>query len=815
MSIARKILMGAAGAGSKTTYVDDVFSTYLYRGDGATSRSINNGVDNTEGGLVWSKSRNQIQTHILCDTERGYLKYLASDSNAAQTTESDPSIIVRGFTSTGYTIGGWNPINQSGQTFASWNFRKQKGFFDIVTWTGNGSTRTIAHNLGSVPGCIMVKNTSSAIDWAVWHRGAVESNATNTLCLNNTAASSTNSTYFDNGSTPPTKDNFTVHTSNRVNANGETYVAYVFAGGDSQNIDITNKTVTNLGGSFNASYPMSNINDGVAETSNATNIAYVSNADGMIDVYVDLTSAHVITSYNIAPQGSISSNEYYNIPTKFEIYGTNDTSSWTLITTSQVGYQGWRAGTYQHFPIPRTNGYRYWRIKVLENKNSDGTNGGGSSISEWKMDGYNASSKSLEYKFGENGDQNVIKCGSYVGNNNSGGPEINLGWEPQWIILKPTAGSENWFMADCLRGIVTGGNDMRLLPNTTHAEITNFDGISLTPTGFKITSSNELINPNGTGVVYIAIRRPDGYVGKPAEAGTDTFAMDTGAGTTTIPNFDGNFPVDFAIIATPGTAGQHRNTGARLTGPQYMRTNGNNAESGHAGFTFDCNAGWGSQGDGSNWQSWHWKRHAGFDVVTYSGNGVSGRQMPHGLSKSPEMMWVKRRNSNDDWIIYHKGLNGGTNPEDYYMVLNSTAAETNNVNRWNDTAPTSTNFILGNDGTVNSGGTTRYIAMLFASVDDISKLGYYNGTGYAGHVITTGFTPRLLIIKNITNANSWFMYDSLRGLGAGNDPYLQLENTNAQAGGDTFAISSTGFTINQSYSSVNASGSKYIYYAHA
>ena len=61
------------------------------------------------------------------------------------------------------------------------------------------------------------------------------------------------------------------------------------------------------------------------------------------------------------------------------------------------------------------------------------------------------------------------------------------------------------------------------------------------------------------------------------------------------------------------------------------------------------------------------------------------------------------------------------------------------------------------------------------------------------------------------------MYDSLRGLGAGADPYLQLENTNTQASGgdDVFATSSTGFTINKTYSSVNASGGKYIYYAHA
>ena len=74
-----------------------------------------------------------------------------------------------------------------------------------------------------------------------------------------------------------------------------------------------------------------------------------------------------------------------------------------------------------------------------------------------------------------------------------------------------------------------------------------------------------------------------------------------------------------------------------------------------------------------------------------------------------------------------------------------------------------------------------------------------------------------LIIKTTTASNGWFTYDSLRGLGAGADPYLQLQNNNAQdtSGADVFATSSTGFTINQNYDSVNASGGKYIYYAHA
>ena len=69
MSIARKILMGSSG-GKKSTYVDDVFSTYLYNGDGTTSNALNNGVDLTEGGLVWLKSRSDTMDYYLFDTER-------------------------------------------------------------------------------------------------------------------------------------------------------------------------------------------------------------------------------------------------------------------------------------------------------------------------------------------------------------------------------------------------------------------------------------------------------------------------------------------------------------------------------------------------------------------------------------------------------------------------------------------------------------------------------------------------------------------------------------------------------------------------
>ena len=143
MSIARKILMGAAGAGGDATYVDDVFSTYLYKGSSSSGsgpgQTITNGVDLAEeGGLVWLKDRNATNEHALTDTVTGAGKRLQSESSTSQGTGTES---VSGFTNSGFTLaGGWNPmVNASNSDYVSWTWRKQKGFFDIVTYTGNST----------------------------------------------------------------------------------------------------------------------------------------------------------------------------------------------------------------------------------------------------------------------------------------------------------------------------------------------------------------------------------------------------------------------------------------------------------------------------------------------------------------------------------------------------------------------------------------------------------------------------------------------------------------------------------------------------
>ena len=50
-------LLGAVGNASNPVYIEDVFSTYLYTGNGSI-QSINNGIDESgKGALTWIKWR--------------------------------------------------------------------------------------------------------------------------------------------------------------------------------------------------------------------------------------------------------------------------------------------------------------------------------------------------------------------------------------------------------------------------------------------------------------------------------------------------------------------------------------------------------------------------------------------------------------------------------------------------------------------------------------------------------------------------------------------------------------------------------------
>jgi hypothetical protein len=228
--LSTKLKEAAGNSADATLYVDDVFSTYLYTGDGSSAQNINNGIDLAgKGGMVWVKGRSNATTHVIVDTNRfvssSNIQNLFSDSTAAASASANEfgSFNSNGFSIPYNTTAGWT--NFGTRTFASWTFRKAAKFFDVVTYTGTGIARTIAHSLGVAPGMVIVKRTDTTGNWQVYSNGLTS--AAYSIQLNLTAAQASAPTVWN--STAPTSSVFSVGTSTDVNASGGTYVAYLYA----------------------------------------------------------------------------------------------------------------------------------------------------------------------------------------------------------------------------------------------------------------------------------------------------------------------------------------------------------------------------------------------------------------------------------------------------------------------------------------------------------------------------------------------------------------------------------------------------------
>jgi len=209
--------------------INDYFSTTLYTGNG-TSQTITNDIDlDGEGGMVWIKARNtDLMGHIVTDTERGVGKALVPNVTNAEDTNHQFGYL-SDFNSNGFTItngsSNANRVNSSSYNYASWTWRKDPRFFDIQTYTGNGTAgRTVSHNLNAAPGMVIVKKTDTAEDWAVLHRSLSAANGI--LYLNKTDIGQNTPIFNDEHAGDST---FAVGNHPASNDNSATYVAYLFA----------------------------------------------------------------------------------------------------------------------------------------------------------------------------------------------------------------------------------------------------------------------------------------------------------------------------------------------------------------------------------------------------------------------------------------------------------------------------------------------------------------------------------------------------------------------------------------------------------
>ena len=404
---------------------------------------------------------------------------------------------------------------------------------------------------------------------------------------------------------------------------------------------------------------------------------------------------------------------------------------------------------------------------------------------------------------GENGDDGMIACGSFVTDSNGNGPLQNLGWEPQFVIQKvSSSGSGGWYMTDSIRGMSKTGTQL-LRANSSAAEgAENTEFVSLSATGF--TPVNNIMPANKT-CVYMAIRAPMMVEPKSTD---EVFAIDF-SNNSDIPAYVSNFPVDMSIRAA--TAGGSKDTGSRLTQGEYLETDSTTAKTTNNNEQYDYMNGYYAGTRANTTLAWMWKRAKGyFDVVAYTGDGVAGRTVNHSLDVVPKMIWVKRRNaSGHGWYVYLGEIGNDKN-----LVLNTTASLDNST-YWNSTSPSDVLFTLGSSAAVNS-SSGDFIAYLFASLAGISKVFSYTGNG-SSQTIDCKFSAgsRFVLIKRTDSSGDWYIWDSLRGIVAGNDPHLSLNTTAAQVtSDDSIDPHSSGFIVNQvSATNVNVSAATYIGYA--
>ena len=626
-------------AGNAVPYIEDVFSTYLFTGNGG-AQTITNDIDlSGKGGLVWYKKRSEVGNNRLFDTARGP-KELISNSTAAQLDWTGYwQFNVNGFSFLQAGLG-----NDNNAALASWTFREQPKFFDIVTYTGTGANRTIAHNLGSVPGSIFVKRTDASADWQVYHRSLAN---TQYMVLNSTAAVATGATRWN--STTPTSTVFSVGTDTTVNASGGTYVAYIFA--------------HDAGG------------------------------------------------------------------------------------------------------------------------------------------------------FGNAGTDNVISCGSCLG-----AASVNLGYEPQFVLVKTRTNVQDWYLFDTARGLTASvptfaETGAYLLPNSSAAEASFVNGLcSINSTGFNLDISSAQT------YIYIAIRR--GPMKTPT-VGTSVFGLNARTGTGAIATVTGGQTDDAVLIKNRGAAVASLFS-SRLTGTGYLVTSSTAAEVAAGTTILQANP-WDvmdgvkvgttstiTNASANTFINYLFRRAPGFfDVVCYTGDDSSSRVLPHNLAAQPYLVIIKTRNSVQNWQALYN-FTGAGNAANGRLLLNTSDT---NFGAGIIIASSSTSITLnaGSNSTPNT-----YIAYLFANCPGVSNVGSYTGTA-ATLTVNCGFTSgaRFVLIKRTDSVGDWYVWDSARGIVAGNDPYLVLNSTAAEVTTtDWVDTAASGFELSNSVGNLaNVVGGTYLFLA--
>jgi len=616
-----------AKSGGAANYIEDVFSTYLYTGNGST-QTITNGIDlSTKGGLVWLKARSSAYSHCLTDTVQGRSKQLSSNNTlAANTAASNDGITT--FNADGFSLGGANTFyntNVNAVTFASWTFREQAKFFDVVTYTGNGAARTISHNLGSAPGCVIIKCTSlGGTDWMVYHRSASDGY----FYLNTTDAKMTAgaATFFGNGSTVVAPTSTTVSLGSgdgQINQTSATYVMYLFAH-DAGGFGLTGSDNVISCGSFTTS--------GTAPNNATVNLGYepqfllykISSSTGdwrIVDNMRGFTaSGAATTSPQLRP--NLSNAE-------------QNTSFVQLTSTGFTTDTGVDAQTYIYIAIRRG---------PMKTPTS-----GTSVFTPVTYTGNNASTR-------------TISGAGFA-------PDLGLGIGRSGGM----AGQNTWY--DRLRGKEKG-----LISSSTGSEYdasTGGEG-TMTMSGMVVDYIYGRLNDGTTPYIMYFAQRAPSFMDVVCYTGTGsatTFSHNLGVVPELMIFKSRVGATNWFVYNSTVTALKYlilQSTSASLTNSTIF----NNTAPTSSVFTLGTNAN--INGSGSNFVAYLFASCSGVSKVgSYTGTGTT-KQIDCGFTGGARFVMIKRTDDVGDWYVWDsaRGIVSGNDP---YLLLNSTAVEVTNT----------------------------------------------------------------------------------------------------------------------------------------
>ena len=523
---------------------DAGFSIVKYTGTGTSGATVGHGLSAKPELIITKNLIDSVDWNVKeFSTMTDDKDRLELNESFAIFTASSGTFILSTTNSTTIGLGSSSRTNGSGDEMIAYCFHSVDGFSKIGSYTGNGSANGPIIETGFEPAFIMVKRTSNVSDWSIFDN---KRNLTNprdlVLAPNIIDAERTYGpvTFLSNGFQQ-------TNTKGGLNSNGDTFIYMAFAAdpdteaptvaksfstvaytgnGSTQSIDglgfqpnlVWTKDRVNSGGwhfladSTRGGTKIISSNSSDAEQTRSNHIQSF-DSDGFT-LGPDGTSNYAGESYvawawkaddnepTINTEGSVDSVVSANANSGFSIVKWDGTGA-----INTVGH-GLSAAPeliiFKSLDITAD-----WQVyaEPIGNGNKLILNSSAAQSSTTRFDSTSPTSTVFTLRDVGLGTGQIAYCfhsvsgyskiGSYTGN--AGTLSVNVGFQPDFVLVKKISGTSSWFLFDSVRGDYN-----RLFPDLSQAESFSGNQVALTSTGF--TSGDGGTNNSGATYIYMAFK---------------------------------------------------------------------------------------------------------------------------------------------------------------------------------------------------------------------------------------------------------------------------------------------------------------------